>query len=160
MQFSSSDIAENSTIGAEFLFNGAGCTGANVSPALSWSGAPTETRSFAITVYDPDAPSGSGWWHWMVYDIPANVASLSKGAGNIGGVLPNNAKQGMTDYGVKQWGGPCPPEGDKPHRYVFTIFALPFESLDVPDNATSALIGFNLNASALVTASFTAMYGR
>jgi Raf kinase inhibitor-like YbhB/YbcL family protein len=156
----SSDIAANSKISQRHVFNGSGCSGANISPALRWSGAPDGTRSFAVTVYDPDAPSGSGWWHWMVYDIPASVQEIATGAGNASGALPAGAKQGMTDYGVKAWGGPCPPAGDAPHRYVFTVFALSVDELDVSDNATSAQIGFNLNANKLATAQFTATFGR
>ena len=96
----------------------------------------------------------------MVYDIPASVHELQTGAGNAGGSLPSGAKQGMTDYGVKAWGGPCPPAGDAPHRYVFTVFALSVERLDVPDNATSAAIGFNLHGNLLEKAQFTATFGR
>jgi Raf kinase inhibitor-like YbhB/YbcL family protein len=147
-------------IPSKHVFNGGGCTGADISPALEWSGAPPQTKSFAITVYDPDAPTGSGWWHWMVFDIPASETSLPSGAGNTGGSLPRGAKHGMTDYGVKAWGGPCPPPGDEPHRYVFTVFALSVEKLDVPDNATSAVVGFNLNANAIDKGSFTAKFGR
>lgn len=158
---SSADVAPNATITLEQVFNGFGCTGKNVSPALAWTGAPAGTMSFAVTVYDPDAPTGSGWWHWIVYDIPATITSIPAGAGNPGNPgLPAGALQGMTDYGAKEWGGPCPPPGDKPHRYVFTVFALKVARLDVPATATSALIGFNLNANALGTASFTALYGR
>ena len=160
MQLTSRDIASGSTIDRKHVFPEMGCGGANISPALSWTDAPEGTKSFAITVYDPDAPSGSGWWHWMVYDIPANVTSLETGAGNEGGKLPAGARQGMTDYGVKAWGGPCPPPGDKPHRYIFTVFALSVEKLDVPDNATSAQIGFNLHFGTIAKAQFTAMYGR
>jgi Raf kinase inhibitor-like YbhB/YbcL family protein len=158
MQIRSSDIAPDSTIGNDYLFTG--CGGLNISPALEWSGAPEGTKSYAITVYDPDAPSGSGWWHWMVYDIPTTVTALERGAGNPAGELPTGAKQGMTDYGVKEWGGPCPPRGDKPHRYVFTVFALSVAAIDPGSTATSAQIGFNLNYHALATASFTAFYGR
>lgn len=160
MQLSSSEIAADSVIPNKHVFNGSGCMGANISPALEWSGAPDGTKSFAVTVYDPDAPTGSGWWHWMVYDIPADVSSLVTGAGNDESKLPSGARHGMTDYGVKRWGGPCPPPGDEPHRYIFTIFALSVDTLDVPDDATSALIGFNLNANALGKGSFTATFGR
>ena len=160
MQIASSDIEAGAVIPFKHVYNGSACTGPNISPSLHWSGAPAGTKSFAVTVYDPDAPSGSGWWHWMVYDIPPTVQELQTGAGNKGGSLPDGARQGMTDYGVKEWGGPCPPAGDKPHRYVFTVFALSLEKLDVQENATSAAIGFELIANALETAQFTAMYGR
>ncbi len=157
----SADVAANATMTLTQVFNGFGCTGQNVSPALAWTGAPAGTKSFAVTVYDPDAPTGSGWWHWMVYDIPASTTSLPSGVGEKGKpALPAGAQQGMTDFGAKRWGGPCPPPGDKPHRYIFTVFALKVAKLDVPPTATSALIGYNLNGNALGKAGFTALYGR
>jgi Raf kinase inhibitor-like YbhB/YbcL family protein len=160
-RLTSPDVAANSQMTLKQVYNGFGCTGQNVSPALAWTMPPAGTMSYAITVYDPDAPTGSGWWHWMVYDIPATTTSIPAGAGNAGKPgLPAGALQGMTDFGTKGWGGPCPPAGDKPHRYVFTVFALKVAKLDVPATATSALIGFNLNAMALGKASFTAKYGR
>jgi Raf kinase inhibitor-like YbhB/YbcL family protein len=160
-KLTSADVAANGTMTAKQVYNGFGCTGQNISPALMWTSPPAGTMSYAITVYDPDAPTGSGWWHWMVYDIPATTTSIPAGAGNAGKPgLPAGALQGMTDFGAKGWGGPCPPAGDKPHRYVFTVFALKVPKLDVPATATSALIGFNLNAMALGKASFTAKYGR
>jgi|SRR5579875_52522 len=158
---SSPDIADGATIGNDFVFKGFGCSGKNLSPALSWSGAPAGTKSFALTVYDPDAPTGSGWWHWVVYDIPPHVTSLPRGAGDPHGKhLPKGAVQGRTDFGTVGYGGPCPPPGDKPHRYIFTIFALDVPKLDVPKDATAALIGFNLHAHTLAKASFTGLYGR
>ena len=160
MKIRSTEVEADSIIPSKHVFNDMGCSGANISPALEWSGAPAGTKSFAITVYDPDAPSGSGWWHWMMYDIPSSVTSLSSGAGNKGGALPSGARQGMTDSGVRGWEGPCPPPGDDPHRYVFTVFALSVEKLEVRENATSAMIGFNLNANMLAKASFTAIFGR
>ena len=160
-KLTSSDVAANGDMTLKQVYNGFGCTGQNVSPALMWTTPPAGTMSYAITVHDPDAPTGSGWWHWMVYDIPASVTSIPSGAGNAGKPgLPAGALQGMTDFGTKGWGGPCPPAGDKAHRYVFTVFALKVPKLDVPATATSALIGFNLNAMALGKASFTAKYGR
>jgi Raf kinase inhibitor-like YbhB/YbcL family protein len=149
----SSDVKPGATIPARHVFNGMGCTGQNVSPALRWSGAPAGTKSFAVTVYDPDAPTGSGWWHWVVYNIPANVTSLAAGASNVG-------TQGNTDFGAKGYGGPCPPPGDKPHRYVFTVYALKTDRIDVPANATAAMVGFNLHANQLAKATLTARYGR
>ena len=160
-KLTSADVATNGNMTLKQVYNGFGCTGQNVSPALMWTSPPAGTMSFAVTVFDPDAPTGSGWWHWMVYDIPATVTSIPAGAGNAGKPgLPAGALQGMTDFGAKGWGGPCPPAGDKPHRYVFTVFALKVAKLDVPATATSAQIGFNLNAYSLGKASFTAKYGR
>jgi Raf kinase inhibitor-like YbhB/YbcL family protein len=148
------------TLANEQVFNGFGCSGQNVSPALKWSGAPAGTQSFAVTVYDPDAPTGSGWWHWVVYDIPATTTELAEHAGNSGGKLPTGALQGRTDFGSAGYGGPCPPAGDKPHRYIFTVYALKTAKLDVPADATAALIGFTIHGNRIASASFTARYGR
>jgi Raf kinase inhibitor-like YbhB/YbcL family protein len=158
---SSPDFAPDSLIPRSFEFNGFGCSGENKSPTLRWTGAPKDARSFAVTVYDPDAPTGSGWWHWFVVDIPASVSELPGDAGAIGGAkLPKGARHVRIDYGFSGWGGPCPPPGDKPHRYVFTVHALKVDKLDIPDDATAALAGFMVNANTLAKASFTARYGR
>nr|WP_232834505.1 YbhB/YbcL family Raf kinase inhibitor-like protein [Rhodoferax ferrireducens] len=147
-------------IPASFEFNGFGCAGENKSPALKWSGAPKGTKAFAVTVYDPDAPTGSGWWHWMVINIPAEVNELSPNAGAVGGAnLPEGARPARIDFGVAAWGGVCPPQGDKAHRYIFTVYALK-DKLDVPADATAALTGFMINGNSLGKASFTARYGR
>ncbi len=142
------------------VFNGMGCTGENLSPELSWKNPPAGTKSFAVTVYDPDAPTGSGWWHWVVYDIPADAKGLPAGAGSGKAELPAGAKQGRTDFGQPGFGGACPPPGDKPHRYVFTVYALKLDKLDVPPDASPAMIGFMTKANALGNATFTARYGR
>lgn len=158
---SSPSIPDGSTLSEAQVFNGFGCTGKNTSPALQWSGAPAGTKSFALTVYDPDAPTGSGWWHWVVYNIPATATGLPEGAGNADGKgLPAGAVQGRTDFGSAAFGGACPPPGDKPHRYVFTVFALKTDKIDVPADASAALIGFMVHANTLANASFTAHYGR
>jgi Raf kinase inhibitor-like YbhB/YbcL family protein len=160
-QLTSPDIKAGGTIPQSFEFNGFGCSGENRSPALKWSGAPKGTRSFAVTVYDPDAPTGSGWWHWMVINIPADVTELKADAGAVGGAnLPPGASHARIDYGVAGWGGVCPPKGDKPHRYIFTVHALKVDKLDVPPDATAALTGFMINGNSLGKASFTARYGR
>jgi Raf kinase inhibitor-like YbhB/YbcL family protein len=157
----SPDIAADSLMPQSFEFDGFGCSGENKSPALQWSGAPKDTKSFAVTVYDPDAPTGSGFWHWMVINIPGSATGLPSNAGAAGGAnLPQGAKHVRIDYGIAAWGGPCPPPGDKPHRYVFTVFALKTDRLDVPDDATAAVGGFMINANTIAKASFTARYGR
>ena len=157
---SSPTLKDGATIGMDAVFNGFGCTGKNISPALTWAGAPAGTKSFAITVYDPDAPTGSGWWHWTVVNIPANVTSLAAGAGSTKPSLPTGAVQGRTDFGKPGFGGPCPPVGDKPHHYVFTVWALKVEKLDLNGEASGAMVGYNLNGNKLGTASFTALFGR
>lgn len=159
LDVSSPDIANGKTLSAAQVFQGFGCTGGNVSPALQWSNVPAGTKSFAITAYDPDAPTGSGWWHWTAYDLPASLRSLPAGAGKAD-ALPSGAKHGRNDYGSKDFGGACPPPGDKPHRYIFTVFALKVETLEVPADASAALIGYMLNANKLATARITARYGR
>lgn len=160
-QLTSPDIKAGAMIPKSFEFNGFGCSGENKSPALKWSGAPKGAKSFAVTVYDPDAPTGSGWWHWMVINIPADVTELKPDAGAVGGAnLPKGASHARIDYGVAGWGGVCPPQGDKPHRYIFTVHALKVEKLDVPADATAALTGFMINGNSLGKASFTARYGR
>jgi Raf kinase inhibitor-like YbhB/YbcL family protein len=158
---SSPDIAAGGTIDRKFEFDGFGCSGENKSPALKWSGAPAGAKSFAVTVYDPDAPTGSGWWHWFIVNIPANVTELKADAGAVGGRnLPKGASHVRIDYGVAGFGGVCPPEGDPPHRYDFTVHALRVEKLDIPANATAALAGFMVNANSIGKASFEARYGR
>lgn len=145
----------------EQVFNGMGCSGGNMSPELAWSGAPQGTRSFALMMHDPDAPTGSGWWHWVVYNIPAEVQGLKAGAGAVdGSKLPAGAMHGTNDYGTPGYGGACPPKGDKPHRYDFRLFALKVEKIDPPPGATAAMIGFMVHANALGVASIHATYGR
>ena len=171
---SSSDLASG-TFTNKFVLNGFGCKGDNVSPALQWSNVPPGTKSLALQVYDPDAPTGSGFWHWAVYNIPASVSGLAQGAGNGAAALPPGAFGGNTDFmdtgatgGNGNYGGPCPPTGDKPHRYIFTLFALAVPQLEVaggvPKSGTAGLFGFVLNKGVgpalLGKASFTATYGR
>ncbi len=158
---SSPDIKPGAMIAKSFEFNGFGCSGENKSPALTWSGAPKGTKSFAVSVYDPDAPTGSGWWHWYVVNIPANATKLAPGAGDPKrGLAPAGSVQGRNDYGAIGYGGPCPPPGDKPHRYIFTVFALKTPKIDLDASASAAVIGFNLNANVLAKATVTAYYGR
>jgi hypothetical protein len=158
---SSPSIKPGSTLSDAQVFNGFGCTGKNVSPALKWSGAPGGTKGYALTVYDPDAPTGSGWWHWVVYNIPASATELPEGAGTADGKgLPAGSAQGKTDFGAPGFGGACPPKGDKPHRYIFTVYALKTDKLDIPADATAALVGFMIHANQLAKATFTAKYGR
>jgi len=161
MKLESPDIKPNAMIDKRFEFNGFGCAGENKSPALRWSGAPKDTKSFAVSVYDPDAPTGSGWWHWYVVNIPATTTELPADAGAAGGAnLPKGAVMARNDFGTAAWGGVCPPPGDKPHRYIFTVYALKTDKLDLPADASAALAGFMVNANKIASASFTAKYGR
>ncbi len=161
-KLSSPDIKPNATIGEEHVFNGFGCSGKNISPALQWTGAPKGAKSFALLVHDPDAPTGgAGWWHWLVIDIPADTTELKKDAGKgDGSNLPRGAVQIATDFGAPGWGGPCPPAGDKPHRYNFTLHALKVEKLEVPKDAKASLVGSMVNANSIAKATLTGKYGR
>ncbi|MEJ7136989.1 kinase inhibitor [Amphibiibacter pelophylacis] len=156
----STDMKDGQPLSSQQVYNGFGCSGANVSPQLSWSNAPAGTQSFAITAYDPDAPTGSGWWHWTVVNIPASVSSLPTGAGSKGGTLPAGAVQGRSDFGTAGFGGACPPAGDKPHRYQFTVWALKTAHLPLDGQASGAMVGFMLGANALGKAQLTPVYGR
>jgi Raf kinase inhibitor-like YbhB/YbcL family protein len=163
MTLTSPEIKEGATIANEQVFKGFGCKGDNISPALSWSGAPKGTKSFAVTIYDPDAPTGSGWWHWVVYNLPASTTSLPKNAGDPGKkLMPEGAIQSRTDFGAPGYGGPCPPPADKPHHYHITVFALDVDKLpDATDQgASAALVGFDLHFHTLGKATLTGMYGR
>lgn len=157
-QLTSPDMAEGKTMGLKQVLNGFGCQGGNQSPALHWQGEPKDTKSFAITAYDPDAPTGSGWWHWIVVNLPASMHSLAAGAGN--GQLPAEALQTRTDFGTPGFGGACPPQGDKPHRYVFTVHALKTDRLELDAQASGAMAGYFINANTLSKATLTASYGR
>ncbi len=158
---SSPQLEQGGTMGMEQVFSGFGCTGANVSPELNWSGAPAGTKSFAVTVYDPDAPTGSGWWHWLVFNIPATVHSLASDSGNPEkGLLPPGSVQSRTDYGKFGYGGACPPAGDKPHRYQFTVWALDTPELPLGQDVSAAMVGFYLHQHQLAKATMTVTYGR
>ncbi len=161
LTLTSPGLADGATLPAAQVFNGFGCSGDNQSPALRWSGLPKGTQSLAITLYDPDAPTGSGWWHWVVYNLPPTSDGLAAGAGSGDGKgLPAGAVQGRTDYGVAAFGGACPPAGAKAHRYQLTLYALDVAQLPVPAEASAAMVGFFLNAHALDKASLTWHYGR
>ena len=157
----SPDIRPNGPIAMEQVFNGFGCSGGNISPALSWSGAPEGTKSLALLVHDPDAPTGgAGWWHWLVVNIPAGTIQLRKDAGKTDGSnLPSGCVHINTDFGSPGWGGPCPPAGDKPHRYNFTLYALKADGLDV-SGASASLAGYMINANAIGKATLTGKFGR
>ncbi len=138
-----------------------GCKGGNRSPALHWHDAPAGTQSFAVTVYDPDAPTGSGWWHWLIFDIPASEDGLARNAGDPdGGRTPKGSIQGTTDFGRPGYGGACPPAGDRPHRYVFTVHALDTAHLGLEAGTPPAMVGFMIRRHTLARASLIAYYGR
>ena len=157
----SPDFRANGPIQLEQVFNGFGCQGQNISPALSWSRAPEGTKSFALLVHDPDAPTGgAGWWHWLVLNIPATATGLDKDAGKADGSgLPDGAAHVTTDFGSFGWGGPCPPVGDKPHRYVFTLYALKVGRLDASGGSAS-LAGYMVNGNSIGKATLIGKFGR
>ena len=150
---SSDSIAEGQKLDIAQVFQGFGCEGKNIAPNLVWTDAPEGTESFAITVYDPDAPTGSGWWHWFAFNIPANITSLAAGE-----LLPKGSIQLSNDYGEAGFGGACPPEG-KVHRYQFTVHALATR-LNIDGSVSNALAGFMVNANSIASASITAVYVR
>ena len=157
----SADIKDGKAMAAKQEFNSFGCSGGNTSPELSWTDPPAGTKSFALMVHDPDAPTGSGWWHWVVYNIPADTKTLPAGAGAADGkALPKGAAQGNTDFGSPGYGGPCPPQGSGDHHYNFTLFALKVDKLDIPANATAAFVGFNVMANSIGKAKLTGIYNR
>ncbi len=148
-------------LGLDQVYKGFGCQGHNRSPELVWTNPPSGSKSFAVTVYDPDAPTGSGWWHWVVFNIPPNMRKLPADFGNPDReAAPKVVVQAVNDYGRQGFGGACPPVGDAPHRYIFTVYALDFSRLDLTPNTPPAQIGFHLNQHALAKASLIAYYGR
>jgi Raf kinase inhibitor-like YbhB/YbcL family protein len=163
MTVTSAEVAEGSTIKEAQVANIFGCKGGNISPSLKWSGAPSDTKSFAITVFDPDAPTGSGFWHWVVFNIPASTTSIPADAGDVKKkLMPKGAIQSRTDYGIFGYGGPCPPQGDKPHRYIFTVYAVDEDKLQFAkdQNVSAAVVGFELHFHGKAKAELTATYGR
>jgi Raf kinase inhibitor-like YbhB/YbcL family protein len=149
----SPDVAPSSRIAARFTYNQMGCTGRNIAPQLRWSQPPAGTRSLAISVFDPDAPAPGGWTHWLVYGIPASARSTD-------GLSANGSIEAITSFGSPGYGGPCPPVGDKPHRYIFTVYALDSNQLPLRANTSYAALRTLIRGHVLAQASLTAYYGR
>lgn len=159
-ELTSIDIKAGETLSPKHVYQGFGCNGENLSPQLAWSGAPKETQAYAVFAYDPDAPTGSGWWHWQLVNLPAETTELKTGAGKSGNtLLPQGAVQINNDFGSNDFGGACPPKGHGPHRYQFTVFALA-KPLSVSENTKSAVVGYMVNANALAKASIEVKYSR
>lgn len=156
---SSPQLKNGGTMGLDQVFNAFGCTGKNISPELVWSNPPAGTKSFALTIYDPDAPTGSGWWHWVVSDIPASARSLSLDA-SARKALPAGSVESLTDFGTPGYGGACPPPGDKPHRYIVTLYALSVDHLGITPQTLPAMAGFSRYGKVLGTASLEVTYSR
>ena len=154
---SSKNLGGEATLKEEF--NGFGCIGKNESPQLSWKNAPEGTRSFAITMYDPDAPTGSGWWHWVVFDIPTSTTELVANAGDIKlDLTPEGTIQSITNYGSQGYGGPCPPKGHGLHQYIITVYALKTDTLGLDKNTNPAIVGYYLWNNTLAKASLITYY--
>jgi len=139
----STDIAHGELLPAQHRAGSAG--GSDVSPQLSWSGFPSATKSFAITCYDPDAPTGSGFWHWAVYNVPTSVTSIETGAGSAGGALPPRSLMLKNELRRREYAGAEPPEATGEHRYVFAVHAVDVDHLDLDPESTPAVLGFNLH---------------
>ena len=154
--FNDGDYLDNDHVLSEAY--GFGCAGGNLSPQLSWSGAPDGTNSFALTCFDPDAPTGSGFWHWVAVNIPPSITELSLNASADG--MPDGILETRTDFGAPGWGGPCPPEGDHPHRYVFTLHAVGLDTMPVEADTSAAVVGFMLNFNTIEKTALMGLYKR
>jgi Raf kinase inhibitor-like YbhB/YbcL family protein len=164
MKLISNSFKDGDYLGQEHVLSadyGFGCSGGNRSPHLRWEDAPAGTKSFALTCFDPDAPTGSGFWHWVVVNVPPGVTELPLDAGNPGsGKLPAGALQVRTDFGKPGYGGPCPPQGDHPHRYLFTLHAVSMDKLPVTADTAAAVVGFYLNFNTLAKVALMGLYKR
>jgi len=155
----SPDVIQGTPIALAHVYDRSGCHGGNISPALSWDHPPAGTRSFAVLMFDPDAP-GNGWWHWAVFDIPADVTSLPAGAGDPAKhLLPPDAIQSRNDFGSPGYGGPCPPPG-APHHYHLMLYALRLARLGLDAAASPAQAAAKARSHALAEAEIVGIYGR
>jgi Raf kinase inhibitor-like YbhB/YbcL family protein len=150
---------KNNNLTFKQVFNGFGCKGENLSPQLSWTRPPSGTKSLAITMYDPDAPTGSGWWHWVAFNIPADTTRLEEGASTTD-KMPKGTIESVTDFGSKGFGGACPPEGHGNHHYHITLWALDVEKLELDAQASGAKVGYFLNQHKVSKAEIVGIYKR
>jgi Raf kinase inhibitor-like YbhB/YbcL family protein len=163
MTVTSAEISEGSVAKNDQVANVFGCKGDNISPSLKWTGAPSDTKSFAINLYDPDAPTGSGFWHWVAFNIPPSVTSLPKDAGDVKkNLMPAGIIQSRTDFGFDGYGGMCPPQGDKPHHYTLTVYAVDEDKLQFAkdDQVSPAVVGFELHFHSKAKGTLSWTYGR
>ncbi len=158
---SSRQLTAGGRLANEQVLNGFGCQGKNISPELHWQNGPENSKSYAVTVYDPDAPTGSGWWHWVIFNIPPQTTRLAENAGNQqSGLAPAGSVQSRTDFGTVGYGGACPPQGDKAHRYIFSVYALDIERLELDADATAAMVGFFIGQHTMAKTQLTVEYSR
>jgi Raf kinase inhibitor-like YbhB/YbcL family protein len=156
---SSTDVKAGSPMGIAQAYTA--CKGQNISPALAWSGEPAGTQSFAVTMFDTDARSGAGWWHWLLFNMPPTVHGLAGGAGGEGSKdLPQGAAQGRNDFGAAQYGGPCPPVGDHAHHYEITVYAVKVAQLPLDASASGTAVSAALSSNSLATAKIAGRYER
>ena len=164
MKVTSTSFKDGEYLGPDHILSadyGFGCAGGNRSPQLRWEDAPEGTKSFAVLCFDPDAPTGSGFWHWVVVNLPPTVTELPLDAGNpAANRLPAGALQVRTDFGKPGYGGPCPPAGDHPHRYLFTVHAVSIDRLPVSADTSAAVVGFYLNFNTLAKATLMGLFKR
>ena len=157
----SASFGSNATLSTKHVYNKNECNGGNISPELHWTGAPENTKSFAVTMFDPDAGGGAGWWHWLVFDLDAKTTSLEAGAGDpISSLAPPGSQSAKNSFGDLGYNGPCPPDGDKPHRYVFTVYALGTEHLGLKTGADINAVKAALEANTLISTSLQGQYSR
>lgn len=147
---------KDSYLTKKHVFTGFGCKGDNLSPEIKISDVPKGTKSLALTVYDPDAPTGGGWWHWLAFNIPVGLTSIEEGGKSLS---KSGATQSLNSYGTKVFGGACPPKGDTPHRYIFTVYALKVDKLNLKSSTTPNIVGYNLNANSIAKATSVVLYG-
>jgi Raf kinase inhibitor-like YbhB/YbcL family protein len=159
-RLNSTDVAHGQPMAATFVYDGAADDAQNRSPQLSWAGFPDETKSFVVSCFDPDAPTPSGFWHWALVDLPADATSLAQGAGAAGASLPGRAFHVRNDWSSKDYGGAFPPDGDRPHRYYFVVHAVDVDTLGVDDDASAAVVSFNLAFHTLARAQLVATFQR
>ena len=159
-ELTSTDISSGAPIDARFAYTGAADGAENVSPQLSWAGFPEGTQSFVVTCFDPDAPTPSGFWHWVLVDVPASVTSLDAGAGAGSATLPGDAFHVRSDWSTKEYGGMYPPDDDRAHRYYFVVHAVDVETLGVDSDVSAAYVSFNLAFHTLARAELTATFQR
>jgi hypothetical protein len=161
LHVTSGTFENGQTMPQSTLFSGFGVGGHNRSPHIAWSGEPPQTKSFAVILHDPDAPTGTGFFHWIVFNIPADVHELSEDAGQASGAnLPAGTVQGHTDFGVRAYGGPAPPPGHGPHRYEFYVYALDVPTLEADATTTAALLRFMMLGHVVAEGKLTGTYGR